>query len=118
MPNRPKSILSTNLVLVMLAGLGVVIDRFELDDYGNPFHITFSYPSDSEKTDESGNILGGKILGERVSELVRQMFPPPISVEVFERNDEWTYERGAYARKYLIHSILRQGQNFNSFINM
>lgn len=118
MQDRPKSILSTNLVLVMLAGLGVVIDKFELDDSGNPFHISFSYPSDSDKVDERGNILAGSILGSRVSELARQMFPPPINVEVFERQDEWTEERGSFARRYLIHSVLRQGQNFNSYINM
>lgn len=116
--SRPKSILSTNLVLVMMAGLGVVIDKFELDDSGNPFHITFSYPSDSDKVDDKGNILAGSILGERISEITRQMFPPPINVEVFERHDEWSEERGAYARRYLIYSILKQGQNFNCFINM
>lgn len=116
--SRPKSILSTNLVLVMMANLGVVIDKFELDDKGNPFHITFSYPSDSDKVDDKRNILAGNILGERISEITRQMFPPPINVEVFERQDEWSEERGAYARRYLIHSILQQGQDFNSYINM
>lgn len=118
MSNRPKSTLSTNLVLVMLVGLGVVIDKFELDEYGNPFHISFSYPSDSDKVDKKGNILAGDILGSRVSDLARQMFPPPINVEVFERQDDWTEERGSFARRYLIQSVLHQGQNFNSYINM
>lgn len=116
MSNRPKSTISTNLVLVLLASLGVVIDKFELDDLGNPLHISFSYPSDSEKVDSEGNIQCGNLLGARVSELARQMFPAPVEVEVFERTDEWTIERGNYASRYLIQSILTQGQDFNSHI--
>lgn len=116
MPDRPKSTISTNLVLVMMASLGVVIDRFELDDQGNPFYITFSYPSNSEKKDNDGNILEGTFLGAKISEIARKMFPAPINVDVYERDDEWTEERSAFARKYLIQSIISQGQNFNSYI--
>lgn len=116
MERRPRSILSTNLVLVMLASLGVVIDRFDLDEQGDPFHISFSYPSSSDKVDTEGNILEGTALGERVATIARQMFPPPVEVEVFERHDEWSKERGDYARQYLIYQILKQGQDFNSTI--
>ena len=118
MNNRPRSILSTNLILVLLAGFGVVIDKFELDEHGNPFHVSFSYPSNSTKEDKDGNIMEGSFLGQRVSEITRQMFPPPINLEVFEREDEWTDERGSFARKYLVSSVLRNGQDLNSYINI
>lgn len=116
MPDRPKSTISTNLVLVMMASLGVVIDRFELDDQGNPFYLSFSYPSNSEKKDNDGNVLEGSFLGAKISEIARRMFPPPATVEVFEREDEWTEERSSFARKFLIQSIIQQGQDFNSYI--
>ena len=116
MLDRPKSTISTNLILVMMASLGVVIDKFELDDQGNPFHLSFSYPSTSEKKDNDGNVLEGAFLGAKISELARRMFPSPVTVEVFEREDDWTEERSAFARKFLIQSIIQQGQDFNSYI--
>lgn len=118
MSARPKSIISTNLFLVMFASLGVIINKFDADDKGEPFHISFSYPSDSEKKDKDGNILAGEILGERVATIARQMFPPPIEVEVFQREDSWTEERSEYARKFLVSSILSKGLNFDSTIYM
>lgn len=118
MSARPKSVISTNLFLVMFASIGVVIDKFDVDDKGEPFHISFSYPADSEKKDKDGNILAGELLGERVATIARQMFPPPVEVEVFQREDSWTEEQGDFARKYLIASILSKGLNFNSTIYM
>ena len=118
MSARPKSIISTNLFLVMFATLGVVMNKFDADEKGEPFHISFSYPSESEKKDKDGNILAGDLLGERVATIARQMFPPPIEVEVFQRDDCWTEERGEYARKFLVSSILSKGLNFDSTIYM
>lgn len=116
MSSRPKSTLSTNLVLVFFASFGVVIDRFDLDDNGNPLYITFTYPSRSDKVDRDGKVLEGAYLGAKVSEIARKMFPPPVTVDVSEREDEWTLERADFAMKYLMASILQQGQDFNSYI--
>ena len=71
MSARPKSIISTNLFLVMFATLGVVMNKFDADEKGEPFHISFSYPSESEKKDKDGNILAGDLLGERVATIAR-----------------------------------------------